>query len=746
VDVMQEQIIETLGKLEEINAQYADVIQSESDLTRQECSIIPAEKLQEHFAALAEENRLLNIGIIGRVKAGKSSLLNSVFFEGNTVLPKAATPMTASLTVMTYGDTFSATVEYFSQQDIENIRQDHDRYKASYDQEFPKQKKAIEERAQKKGEKLSAADITAKADRKTKEEINSERLSASFDQYKRMAESGKLDAMKGRTTESETIEAKELDGLMGQLSRYVGAEGPLMPFTKSAEIRLPKDSLRDIQVVDTPGLNDPVASRTERTNEYLRSCDVVFIVSSSGQFLSIEDTNLMDQLSSKEGVRELYFVGSQVDNQLYGSPGEESNWDLDRAIKAIHSDLAGHAANALASLKKSNPEVGDQFDQLIKESGSRIIVTSAICHGMRLRLNERSSWDKDMNHVWGLLTEKYPDYFDSNDSAKLNLEKLSGIPIVSEKIAEARKSKDRIIAQKQEDYLAGQKKNIDDFKAGLIQAVSEKIDRINNTDLKAAQEEKKKTEKLFSKGSEAIDGTFEDCVDDFKTELRNMVSEKNKTLFTEAKGGVKDSEQTETKTRTWTTGILFWKKEHRENYNVTTVRAGAVKGILNDLLNDLRENLVNSVETAKIEWKKSVQSRITRALTEAVEDVDLIDFAMLKTALRRLVNNMELPDLDLTGLAFSSDSHSYTGTLEEYEAEAFLDEVQTYIGQLRTKYDKQTGNFITSLEKTAKREKMSELIFADLQKQIATLEKELGNKKLTLDRLEKCRAALREIL
>jgi tRNA U34 5-carboxymethylaminomethyl modifying GTPase MnmE/TrmE len=740
----QEQLIGTLTKLEEVISQYEDVIKDESDLVWKECAVIPAEKLREQFEAIAEKGRLLNIGIIGRVKAGKSSLLNSVFFKGESILPKAATPMTASLTVMTHGDDFSARVEYFSAKDIETIHQDHDRYKNLWEIKFREHQKDIADRVEKKGEKLNSSEIEARAKRRTQDDIKDERLIASFEQYKRMVESGKLDEMKGRV-ESETIEAGELSDLMGQLNRYVGSEGPLMPFTRSVEIRLPMNSLMDIQVVDTPGINDPVASRTERTNEYLRNCDVVFIVSPAGQFISAEDTNLMDQLSSKEGVREIYFVGSQLDNQLYGSPGEDSHWDLDRAIESIRSGLAAHAIEALILLKNNNPEVRDQFDQLIKEGNERIIVTSAICHAMWLRFKEKATWDKDMNHAWGLLVGNYPDYFGSDESAKVNLKKLSGIESVSKKIAEARKAKDRIIAQKQEDYLAGQQKNIAGFMTKLTQAVAEKIDRINNTDLKTIQEEKKKTGKLFSKGSEAIDGTFEDCVDDFRTELRNTVSEKGKTLFSEVKGSVKDSEQTKTKTRHWTTGFLFWKKQHSKNYEVTTVRAGAVKSMLNDLLNDLRENLINSVETAKMEWKKSVQKKVTGALMAAVEDVDLIDISMLKTALRRMVNNMELPDLDLSGLLFGSGSRSYTGTLEGDEAEQFMEEVQMYMAELRTKYAKLTNDFIKTLEKTAKQERMSGLIFADMQKQLEVLEKELGNKKLTLDRLHKCQAVLREV-
>ena len=50
------------------------------------------------------ENRKLNIGVVGQVKAGKSSFLNTLLFNGQEILPKAATPKTATLTKMEYAE------------------------------------------------------------------------------------------------------------------------------------------------------------------------------------------------------------------------------------------------------------------------------------------------------------------------------------------------------------------------------------------------------------------------------------------------------------------------------------------------------------------------------------------------------------------------------------------------------------------------------------------------------------------
>lgn len=44
---------------------------------------------------LERQGRLLQIGIMGQIKSGKSSFLNALLFQGRAVLPKAATPKTA---------------------------------------------------------------------------------------------------------------------------------------------------------------------------------------------------------------------------------------------------------------------------------------------------------------------------------------------------------------------------------------------------------------------------------------------------------------------------------------------------------------------------------------------------------------------------------------------------------------------------------------------------------------------------
>ena len=71
-----------------------------------------SQQFRDDADALLQENRNLRIGVVGQINAGKSSFLNAFLFEANDMLPKAATPMTAALTIIKYDVTPRVEVEY----------------------------------------------------------------------------------------------------------------------------------------------------------------------------------------------------------------------------------------------------------------------------------------------------------------------------------------------------------------------------------------------------------------------------------------------------------------------------------------------------------------------------------------------------------------------------------------------------------------------------------------------------------
>ena len=120
-----EQIIDIRNKIQTLVDSHPDELHTA--LAQSEAFSDTAEKLTKEYESKVNPLRQLHIGIVGRVKAGKSSLLNSLFFGGKNILPKAATPMTAALTKLFYSEKLVAKVNFFENGDIEAIKKGHER-------------------------------------------------------------------------------------------------------------------------------------------------------------------------------------------------------------------------------------------------------------------------------------------------------------------------------------------------------------------------------------------------------------------------------------------------------------------------------------------------------------------------------------------------------------------------------------------------------------------------------------------
>ncbi|MCE1181741.1 MAG: dynamin family protein, partial [Rhodocyclales bacterium] len=230
-----------------------------------------------HDAGLMTETELRNklqtpspqlrIGVIGRVKAGKSSLLNGLLFNGEEVLPKAATPMTAALTILTYGEHFQAEVDFYDDKELADIKRLHSQYEAKFAEELALLKK--EQTAPPKtaplgrhpnhlarnGNQINRAKSPDALQRQVKLKMDQDvHLSGAYVLYEDMRSAGLSSAPRGQ----KKLSARNLDELQNMLHDYVGASGSFTPWTKSLCIRLPYESLRNLEIVDTPGVNDPV--------------------------------------------------------------------------------------------------------------------------------------------------------------------------------------------------------------------------------------------------------------------------------------------------------------------------------------------------------------------------------------------------------------------------------------------------------------------------------------------------------
>lgn len=92
--------------------------------------------LQQNVEVAKSDSRKLSIGIVGAIKAGKSSFLNACIFGGEEYLPKAATPMTAALTRISYSDKPKAVVHFYTTEDWDTIEKQAYMYDEALQKEY----------------------------------------------------------------------------------------------------------------------------------------------------------------------------------------------------------------------------------------------------------------------------------------------------------------------------------------------------------------------------------------------------------------------------------------------------------------------------------------------------------------------------------------------------------------------------------------------------------------------------------
>ncbi len=429
-----------------------------------ENAVITTEVLKQTLQEMRPKDRNLKVGIIGRVKAGKSSLLNALIFEGKEVLPKAATPMTASLTVLKYAEKLSAEVELYNEKDIAELKNEHERYEKEFqrivDEEVNKQKEkqSFSNRAKEgfknfgnklsgnksedasKERVLSNEEILEKAERIAKNAFKeNDRLVSSHDQYEKIKNSGVN--LKNIDT---CIQANSLGELNQKLLQFVGANGKYMPYTKAVQIYLNNPNLKDLEVIDTPGVNDPIVSREERTKALLKDCDVVFIISPSGQFLTDSDMSLFDRVSHKEGLQEIYFVASQADSAVLSmSEVEKSNHHLPTAFENAQKALSSQLDQIMEALIQNYPNQQEIFEKA-KKNG--VIVTSGVCFSMHKDFENQASWERNQkteeyHNALRNLRDSYPDAFSRDDKSKESLLLLSNMGAIEERLKKPPKRK-----------------------------------------------------------------------------------------------------------------------------------------------------------------------------------------------------------------------------------------------------------------------------------------------------------------
>lgn len=450
----------------------------------------PVREIQEIYEdfksggdALIKEGDVLKIGVVGQVKAGKSSFLNSLFFDGESVLPKASTPMTAGLTILEYSDRNEFEVEYYTEPEWEEFKRQAEAYaeiekevRGNKDNQGAPESFIIKEIKSRTSDVMqSANELVTRCGRMAKSKIGKPAEVVSFN--------GKRD-------------------LQSILNQYVGAEGEYTSVVKMLTLKLNDARLKGVRIVDTPGVNDPIVSRENRTKEFLHSCHGVFFLSYSSRFFDSVDVNFMNSRIGNQGVGTVLMLASKYDDVLQDQ-GNRFRDDIEGADTSSRNSLEKRF-NAQKS-ELLHPNIDIKFD-----------TTSGISYSLATK--SESTWDEMERHIDKRMHELFPSAFGSREESKETYLLLANLELIRDEYLEKmfKANKEKIIGGKISEYFTQNMAELKNHVDELLHDISEKSKLLDSVELKQVYEQQAQQDKLFSD----LKGEFSAFIGKFNNSLQ----------------------------------------------------------------------------------------------------------------------------------------------------------------------------------------------------------------------------------
>lgn len=424
-------------------------------------------RIKESFVAKISDfyrkDRKLNIGVIGQVKAGKSTFLNTLLFDGADVLPSAATPKTATLTKIEYSKTNKIIVEYYSPEEWETL---------------------IE--LAKEGSESTECDVAA--------------------ELMKFADEQGINPAEYTRKGSDEFTFDSADELMSKLNDYVGGNGSITPVVKNVTIYIDRPELADISVVDTPGLNDAVASRTDKTREFIEKCDVVFFLSRSVPFLTKQDMDLLKVQLPQKGVAHMILIGSKFDVGVLGELKKDKSWS--KAIERVSNKLTEVARKQFEDVISNSRS---DFSRVLQNCQNPIFISS---FAYNLSKKDESEYEKDK---WFNKANRYGDL--NRDV----LIKLGNMDIVKQKFQEVICEKDNTLAEKSRQFIPNVKLEWNNAVNILMENAAHNKNVLEVGDRESLEKQKKAMLQQINGVKSSLETVFSELIDSLeKTKTENL--------------------------------------------------------------------------------------------------------------------------------------------------------------------------------------------------------------------------------
>lgn len=673
-------------------------------------------KTQDFF----REGRKLNIGIVGQVKAGKSSFLNTLLFGGKEVLPKASTPKTATLTKIEYAEENRIEIEYYTKEEWLNI------------------------------EANARVDLEDEIYKSAKEIIKM--LDSRNIRPEQVFERGK-----------DVIKFSSYDDLVNHLNDYVGENGKYTPLVKDVSLFLNNEEFQGISIVDTPGLNDTIVSRTEKTREFLEYCDVVFFLSRATCFLDTSDTELLFSQLPQKGTKKLVLIASQYDSavrdilrkidlqdEFATSSANTENFtdNVSDACTIIQKKLNNRAKEKTEELiiearKKGYP---DSFIKVIQDCAAPIMTSAIVCNMIGRNIESYTAEEKNV----------YEAIYPFSKNIKTDLSILGNFKAVRNIYIGVRQQKEKTLEEKARAFIPTAKLELSEKLNNFKAKANSNLQLLKTNDKEELEEQKINASKQINSTKADIMDVFEEWVVNIKAEQNRILKEVS-TIISECST---IDEKMGTRTRvysykvsdfTWRHPIDTWNASHREysyyeeHYSYLDV-SDAVRNMTKfstSATSDIKDMFFKVMDPKVL--KRSLLNVVVNNLNTGDQN---FDSGFYRIMVQQLINKLEIPSFELdisdkTNVIATKFSGEVTGGSEKISLQRMLaDAISEIYKELSQELDKEVVHIMDSLN--VLKDNFVQNILKDINEEYEEILKKYADKETEIQKLEKYIAILDE--
>lgn len=705
------------------------------------------EEIIEKYNNRVAKDRILKIGIIGSVKAGKSTLINSLVFDGKDILPKAATPMTAALTTLSYGENLMVRKNFFTDDDLQKLKEISEAYdeelKIKQNEKYSEKKDSFLKKRRRQGfseskipsEKEDEFRTTAMrmAERELKSNIQ---LAGAKEQWEQICNSS---ITKEALGDEKTISLDSIEELPEILSKHVGANEKYVPFTQSVDIKIPEVLLEDLLIIDTPGFNDPIPSRENRTRELLFDCDVIFILSKAGHFLPESDLVMLNNITEKTGIREISVIASQVDTELWGSEKDKGKGKLADVLKSIRKTLV----NRIAAVSKDTSRE-KIFEKIIEKPEKYFLWTSGQCQAMVQRWDDFKNWDEELIHTWHRLETEYSDYFNRNkvDNSKSNLLLLGNMEKVESILDGVRKEKEAILEERFANFLPTYRNGATEIKKELLEIVNQRITFIETEQLSDVTIKIEKMQGVLNSLKSDIQNRLNEYIPQWFMDCRNKIDTKIMHAFESAESSISSSEKIRSETFYETKGILFWERKIPHVQNKRILSTAEIKNSIKLFIDDYNQVILFLIENEIEGLKLKLGAEIVNSWNTVAPDI-IQNPSKLKNIVRASLES--IPPLHVTVSDCEYKKWKNGMLYDDSEIDEYLETARLYSADLQSKFRAKSRSDLDGFYSALKNINITDELVADIFNTLEQEKKALEKPKESKERLQSCKQALEEI-